>query len=393
MAASVDVQKIIDWLVDGVPGSTSPAQVVARLSPELVAAGVPLVQVQAFVRTLHPHLAGRSFRWEPDRPFEVLEHSYAYLQSNAFLESPAAAVFRTGAPVRCRPLDPEAEREFPLLKDLAADGITDYLAAPLTFISGQVHAITFATRHPDGFSEPQIGALLRVLGPLSRIAEIFALGRTAENLLNTYVGRNAGERIMAGNIHRGDTDTIRAVIWFSDLRGFTALAGTMPAGALIRVLNDLFECQVPAIERFGGEVLKFMGDGLLAIFPLEGGSKSPPDLCDAALDAVNAAFGALESLNRARSSRAVNPIHFGLALHVGDVAYGNIGGAGRLDFTCIGPAVNLASRLEGLTSKLGRNVVLSRDFARLTTRAVESVGTFELKGVADPEDVFAPVAG
>lgn len=386
------VQKIIDWLVDGVPGSPSPKHVVARMAPELIAAGVPVVRVQAFVRTLHPHLAGRSFAWELDKPFELLEHSYAYLQSDAFLASPAAAVFRTGASVRRRLLDADAPRDFTLLDELAADGITDYFAAPLTFISGQVHAITFATKHPAGFSDAQIAALQRILAPLSRIAEIFALTRTAENLLNTYVGRNAGERIMAGNIHRGDTDTIRAVIWFSDLRGFTALAGTMAPGALIRVLNDLFECQVPAIERFGGEVLKFMGDGLLAIFPLEGGSKSPPELCDAALDAVDAAYVALETLNRSRSARSVDPIQFGLALHVGDVAYGNIGGAGRLDFTCIGPAVNLASRLEGLTGKLGRSVVLSHDFSRLTTRAVVPIGTFELKGVAEPEEVFAPAA-
>ena len=387
----MNVQKIIDWLIDGVAGASSPPEVVERLGPALVAAGIPLTRVQAFVRTLHPHLAGRSFAWEADTPFELLEHSYAYLQSEAFLTSPAAAVFRTGAPVRRRLLDAATPRDFALLDELEAGGFTDYLAAPLTFLSGQVHAITFATRHPEGFSEEQIAALSSILAPLSRIAEIFALSRTAENLLNTYVGRNAGERIMAGNIHRGDTDTIRAVIWFSDLRGFTALAGTMPPGALIRVLNDLFECQVPAIERFGGEVLKFMGDGLLAIFPLEGASRSPPDLCDAALDAVDAAYQALETLNRARESRGVDPIHFGLALHVGDVAYGNIGGAGRLDFTCIGPAVNLASRLEGLTGKLGRNVVLSRDFARLTTRGVESLGPFNLKGVAEAEEVFAPI--
>jgi adenylate cyclase len=358
----------------------------------MVAAGVPLDRVEAFVRTLHPHIVGRSFFWEPEKGVAVRENSYAYLQSSEFLSSPAAAVFRSAEVVRRRLPEPDGGREFPLLAELAADGFTDYLAVPLVFMSGQVHAITFASRAASGFSDEHVAAILRLMRPLARVAEIFALSRTAANLLNTYVGRNAGERIMAGHIQRGDTDTIRAVLWFSDLRGFTALAGTMEPGALIRVLNDLFECQVPAIERRGGEVLKFMGDGLLAIFPTEGSARAPSELCNLAMEAADEAFASLQVLNETRTRRGADPIRFGLALHLGDVAYGNIGGAGRLDFTAIGPAVNLAARLEGLTGKLDRRVVLSRDFARLTTRPVEIVGTFELKGVADPVEVFAPAS-
>jgi adenylate cyclase len=385
-----DLRTIFDWLVDGAPGAPTPAHVVARMGPELVAAGVPVHRVVALVRTLHPHIIGRAFRWEPGKPVVVQEASYASMQSPVFLNSPAAAVFRTGEMVRRRLLDQGTPRDFPLLADLAAEGFTDYLAAPLTFLSGQVHAVTFATRDPGGFTEPQIAALLDLLRPLSRIAEIFALGRTAANLLNTYVGRNAGERIMAGHIQRGDTDTIRALVWFSDLRGFTALTDTMAPGAVIRMLNELFECQVAAIEQRGGEVLKFIGDGLLAIFPLEAAGRPPSELCDMALAAADEAFAALATLNGTRAARGDDPIRFGLALHLGDVAYGNIGGAGRLDFTCIGPAINLAARLEGLTGRLDRTVVLSHDFAKLTTRPVVSLGTFELKGVAEPQEVFAP---
>jgi adenylate cyclase len=148
---------------------------------------------------------------------------------------------------------------------------------------------------------------------------------------------------------------------------------------------------VPAIERHGGEVLKFMGDGLLAIFPVDGSTRTPTQLCDAAFGAANDAFAALETMNAKRVEKGEVSIRFGLSLHIGDVAYGNIGGAGRLDFTCIGPAVNLAARLEGLTGRLERSMVLSRDFARLTTRPVAPIGTFELKGVAEPETVFVPV--
>ena len=195
---------------------------------------------------------------------------------------------------------------------------------------------------------------------------------------------------MAGRILRGDIETIRAVIWFSDLRGFTAIAGSMEPAAVMGILNDLFDCQVPAIERRGGEVLKFMGDGLLAIFPIEEQSRPVRELCDLALEAVADAFGALERLNTTRSERGDAAIRFGLALHLGDVAYGNIGGSGRLDFTCIGTAVNVASRLEGLTERLGRPVVLSDEFARLTSRHVEPLGTHELRGVAELQRVWAP---
>jgi adenylate cyclase len=385
-----DIQTIFDWLVDGAPGAPSPSHMIARLGPDLVLAGVPIDRVESFVRTLHPHIVGRTFVWAPGRVIEVLENSYAYLQSPAFLHSPAAAVFRTGQALRRQLADPACPRDFTLLDDLRAEGFTDYLAAPITFISGQVHAITFATRRASGFSEAHVAALLRILQPLSRMAEIFALSRTAVTLLNTYVGRNAGERIMAGHIQRGDTDTLHAVIWFSDLRGFTALAGTMAPGALIHVLNDLFECQVSAIERHRGEVLKFMGDGLLAIFPIDAAESAPGALCDAALAAAQEAFAAVSALNEARSARGEGLIRLGLALHLGDVAYGNVGSAGRLDFTCIGEAVNFAARLEGLTSRLDRKVVLSEAFARVTTRPLTAAGTFELKGVAEPQPIFVP---
>lgn len=388
-----DVRSIFEWLVDGAPGAPGPAEVVARVSDGLLAAGVPLCRTAAFVRTLHPHILGRSFNWKPGEAVVVGEASYDVLQSDHFQKSPVAEVFRSGKTLRRKLVDPASPRDYPVLDDLAAQGITDYLVAPLVFLSGQVHAITFSSSAPDGFTDEHIAALLDLMRPLSRVAEIFALSRTAVNLLNTYVGRNAGERIIAGKIHRGDTDSIRAVVWFSDLRGFTALASTIPPNALIRVLNDVFECQVAAIEKRGGEVLKFIGDGLFAIFPIEGTDKTPGQLCDCALEAADDAFQRLRALNVTRAGRGEAPIRFGLALHLGEIAYGNIGSAGRLDFTCIGPAVNVAARLEGLTGKLERPLVVSADFAKLASRAMASLGSFELKGVTGTQEVLAPPNG
>jgi adenylate cyclase len=369
----LDVARIFDWLVDGAPGTSTPMDVISKMAPELVAAGVAIDRLEAFVRTLHPHIVGRSFVWEPGKAVLVRENKYAYLQSPEFLESPVAEVFKTGIGVR-RQGDAVPE-------DLRADGFVDYYAGPLRFMNGTNHAIAFASR--SAFSAEALAAIDSILRPLSRVAEILALSRTAANLLNTYVGHNAGERILAGNIQRGDTSSISAVLWFSDLRDFTALSADLGPAGIIRVLNELFDCQVPAIERHGGEVLKFIGDGLLAIFPLAG--KDAGVVCDGALAASDEAFAALAGVNQTRE----RPIRFGLALHVGDVAYGNIGGSSRLDFTCIGPAVNLAARLEGLTSKLGKPVVTSSDFARLTSRKLTSLGTFELKGVVEATEAFA----
>ncbi|MSP92051.1 MAG: adenylate/guanylate cyclase domain-containing protein [Myxococcales bacterium] len=381
------ISHIFDWLVDGAPGAPTPVHVVQRMGSELHEAGIPVHRIEAFVRTLHPHIVGRSFAWLLGGKVEVRENSYGYLHSAEFLGSPLATVFRDGQPIRRRLDRPGATSDYPLLAELAEAGYTDYFAAPLTFLSGQVHAITFATRAPAGFDDAHIAAIVTIVRPLSRVAEIFALTRTAANLLNTYVGHDAGERILQGRIQRGDTDSLRAVLWFSDLRGFTAMSATLEPRDIIRVLNDLFDCQVPAIERRGGQVLKFIGDGLLAIFPLDATGPAGPQ-CDAALDAAVEAFAALDVFNMTRTAAGMAPIRFGLALHVGEVAYGNIGGSNRLDFTCIGPAVNLAARLEGLTSGLGKHLVASAEFAKQTSRLSTMVGAFELKGVAQPVEVF-----
>lgn len=387
----IDVRHLRDWLIDGAPGARRPELIVERLGPALVEAGVPVHRVAAFVRTLHPHIAGRSFTWSYGGPVVIRELPYASLASPTFTGSPITHMAQTGEPLRRRIADPTAARDFPILEELAREGATDYLALPMRFLTGEVHAVTFATLAPGGFTDDHLAAIESLMPPLARVAEILALARTAANLLNTYVGHDAGERILAGKIRRGDTDAMQAVLWFSDLRGFTALSEQLTPADLIRVLNELFDCQVPVIERHGGEVLKFMGDGLLAIFPLAP-DVAPTAVCDTALAAAHEALDELATLNARRAELGAAPIRFGLALHVGEVAYGNIGGSGRLDFTCIGPAVNLASRLEGLTGKLGRSPLLSAEVARLVSADVEHVGTYELKGVAHEVDVYAPRA-
>lgn len=386
-------EDVFDWLVRGAPGAKRSPEVLEGACTRLREAGVPLDRSEAFVRTLHPHVVGRSFVWRVGAPVEVREHAYAHLRAPEFAEGPVGQVFHTAKTRRLRlggPADAGSSAAARAYGErLAAEGYTDLVVMPLAFLSGEVHAISMATRNEEGFSDAHLAAFERVVLPLTRVAEILALSRTAANLLDTYVGRGAGERILAGHIQRGDLEPIRAVIWFSDLRGFTALAAETTPGELIATLNEVFDCQVPVVQAAGGEVLKFMGDGMLAIVPLDDVARDA-EVCRRAIEASEASFALLEALNQRRVARGAPAVRFGLALHVGEVNYGNIGGAGRLDFTCIGPAVNLAARLEALTGKLGERVVLSEAFVRASGREATSLGEFELKGVTGLSRVFRP---
>jgi adenylate cyclase len=214
------------------------------------------------------------------------------------------------------------------------------------------------------------------------------LRRTAGNLLNTYVGRSAGERILAGKIRRGFLETIHAAIWLSDMRGFTMLAEQLPPRELVDLLNRYFDCQVPPIAAHGGEVLKFMGDGLLAIFPLAADGSDTGEVCRRALASAREARALIDTLDAPPGAEGGDAIRFGLALHMGEVMYGNIGGGNRLDFTCIGPAVNLAARLENVAAKLSKTIVASAEFAGHVPGAFTPLGEFAVAGFSAPQMVF-----
>src|SRR6202011_4693378 len=245
---------------------------------------------------------------------------------------------------------------------------------------GAVDTASCSTKQPSGFADSDIQRLERIVPALARVAEIRRLTRTAAVLLNTYVGHRTGERILAGQIRRGHTDLLHAAIWLSDLRGFTAISDRAPPVIVVDLLNRYFDCQVPAINAHGGEVLKFMGDGLLAIFPVADGGGDEAAVCAHALAAAREARDAVRELRYSLFGDPPQAVNFGLALHLGNVLYGNIGGANRLDFTCIGPAVNLAARI-GETNRRGRRVILaSSQFARNCPHELMPVGEFALRG-------------
>jgi adenylate cyclase len=377
-----NIRAIVEWLIDGARSAPLPQQVLAQLSERLVACGIPLWRVAVFVRTLHPQVMGRRFIWRPGTEVEVSEAPFELLESADFLQNPIAQVYATGCSVRRKLADPDCAADFPVLKELRAEGITDYLASPLLFSDGAIHAVTCTTRRPGGFTDAQIAGIEAIITPLARVAEIRALRRMGSTLLDTYVGHDAGERILAGHIRRGDIEEIHAAIWLSDMRGFTALADTVPPRELIGLLNRYFDCQVPVILDHGAEVLKFMGDGLLAIFTIAG---DEAEVCERTLAAARQAQTNVAALGRS----AMPGLRFGLALHIGDVLYGNIGSGNRLDFTCIGPAVNCAARIEKLTSQLGREILASDEFARHCPEEFTALGEFRLAGFSAPQPVFA----
>jgi adenylate cyclase len=377
----------ISWLADGARSAVRSQDVLEQLCLRLVGSGLPLWRVAVFVRTLHPLLMGRSFVWRPDREVEVSEAPFQFLDDTLFLTSPVQKIYLTGEAIRRRLAAPDCPDDFPFLKELRTDQVTDYLALPLNFTNGEIHVATFTTRQARGFSEDHVAALEAVGPPLARVAEVRALRVTAISLLNAYVGHKAGEQILAGRIRRGDVERIRAVIWLSDMRGFTRRADTMAPASLIELLNLFYDNLVPAIEAEGGEVLKFMGDGLLAIFRIPDGADAD-DACARALRAAKEAQRNVAALEGAGSADGVEPLRFGLALHVGDALYGNIGAGARLDFTCIGPSVNRAARLEKIASRLGRAVVASAAFARHMPEEFMTLGDFELAGFREPETVF-----
>jgi adenylate cyclase len=381
-----DLHKLTDWLIDGARSAASPTDRLAETCERLVAAGLPLWRVGIFVRTLHPDIYGQNFIWKPGAEVEVGTIDFQVLDSPGFHSSPLISVFRQGIEVRARADDPQSKR-FPIIEELRAEGVTDYIALPLPYIDGTVNASSWTTKQPGGFTDEQLAGLRRIVTPLARLSEIMNLRRIATNLLDTYVGNRAGERIMGGQIRRGHTETMHAAIWLSDLRGFTALSDRLPAETVVDILNHYFDCQVAAIRTHGGEVLKYMGDGLLAVFPIDEYVGDDEKVCSRVLEAARESRASVDALLYP-IGETVERFRFGVALHVGTILYGNIGGGSRLDFTCIGPAVNLAARLEKIASRLHRTVVASEGFAGICTGGWSDLGEFPIAGFSKAQRVY-----
>lgn len=385
--AAGELQSVADWLIDGARSARRVDQFVSQTCERMVECGLPLSRVGVFVSTLHPNMIGRNFIWRRGFGVSMGSMLYGSEESDDYLSSPLVTVFEQGREVRRRLVDSEVGNS-PFLAEMHASGATDYIALPIVMSDGAVHATSWLTDHSNGFQETQLDDLRSLLPILTRMIEVWLLRRTAAGLLDNYVGARAGARILAGQIRRGHTESMHAAIWLSDLRGFTPLSDRLPPEAIVDVLNTYFDCQVPAILDNGGEVLKFMGDGLLAVFPIAENEGDAALVCARVLDATRACRASIAAMNFAYGNETLDGFRFGLALHVGKVLYGNIGGGDRLDFTCIGPAVNLAARLEKIAGRLGRTVVASSAFAGHVDAGWTDLGMFSVAGFSAAQRVY-----
>jgi adenylate cyclase len=353
---------------------------------KLVRFGLPVWRASLGLEVLHPEVSGSLHVWTGEE-LSTRESARATAgTSPSYLNSPTRIVDETEQPFRRR-LDAPCP-DMPVLEDLRLLGATDYVMYPLPFLDRtRTAVIAFATRPPGGFTPVELDMLEFAANMVSSSIERHVLHRIAIDLLDTYVGPRTGRRIIEGRVDRGEADLIEAAIWFTDLRGFTHMSETVPIREVLTTLNAWFEIIGDVVEAHGGEVLKFIGDAVLAIFPTSA-ERSRTAACRDALAATQAFCSQVEAANEARAQGGGPPFAFGVALHIGEVAYGNIGARRRLDFTVIGPAVNRASRLQELAKNLGHQVVISRACAQEIDLPLVDIGRHSLRDIEKLQQVF-----
>ena len=388
-SAHSDSDEVVRWLTNDTRDERFLDNIFAELCVRIQQANIPVKRATLHIMIHHPQWLGARFVWADGmHEAEIARLDYDVRERSEYIGSPANEIHDGATEVRENlERDRSLGRKHAVFDEMRDKGLTDYVAWPFYHTLGKRHFVTFATDRPGGFDDAHIAALSKLLPVLALVSEIRVKNRLARTLLETYVGSHASELILAGATRRGTGTTVRAAILICDLRDFTRISDNWPRDDVIDLLNGYFDAMSEPIERHGGEILKFIGDGLLAIFPL-----SEPQACANLLRAVSEARQAMVALNQKNgeeSSRA--PLNYGIGVHVGDVMYGNIGSRTRLDFTVIGPAVNMASRLETLTKQIGKPVLLSRAFADFVKGEfdLERVGEYPVRGFNDPIELFA----
>jgi adenylate cyclase len=379
---------VVRWLTNDTRDERFLDNIFGEMCIRLRRAGIPVKRASLHVMIHHPQWLGGRIMWADGmREAALTRVDYDVRERSEYIDSPGNEIHEGAAEVRENlERDPSLGRKHAVYDEMRAKGLTDYVAWPLYHTLGKRHIVTFATDRPGGFDDTHVASLLSLLPVLALVSEIRVKNRLARTLLETYVGSHAGELILAGATRRGTGTTVSAAIMICDLRDFTRISDNWPRDDVIDLLNGYFDAMSEPIVRHGGEILKFIGDGMLAIIPL-----SEPKACANLLYAVAEARQAMVALNEKNSETGRASLNYGIGVHVGDVMYGNIGSRTRLDFTVIGPAVNMASRLEALTKQLNRTVLLSRAFADAVGGEfdLERVGEFPVRGFNDPIELFA----
>ena len=386
VAVNEAIEDITSWLLTKARKRSGPTEMFSAFCDMLVDAGVPLARASLAIETRHAEQAGLGWFWQPCKETDLQAFPYGSMAEDIYRHSPFARVHETGKWLR---LDVQTAPDdaFGIVPELKEAGITDYICIPLPFEATEYNGISFATDADAGFTTDHVRLLKGVLPAFQTVAEVMALNSRIKTVLRTYVGEEPQKRILAGDIHRGDIVRVRSAVMFIDMRNFTSLSMNMNAAELAEFLNRYYDCLVPAIEANGGEVLKFVGDGVLATFRT--GGKGAALAC---LRALAAARDVLDAVNRARNGGPGPKFSVKIALHFGSVAYGNIGSGERLDFTVIGRDVNVASRLTNLCGQLERMLLVSGEFHDRICNLVNFIpaGEHYLRGVPKKQRVYEP---
>jgi adenylate cyclase len=391
---SAQVAELAAWITEAGLAGQNEIAILTGFCERAVGFGLPIARAIVLADTLHPIYEGRAFRWNRDKDTTVLtEYGRTEEDLGRWQRSPFFYLERSGETLFRRRLTSAAKNEFSIFPELIAAGMTDYIAMVNRFaneaVIGDMDGIysSWATDAPAGFSDTHITDLHQLIPLLALTVKAASLARIAETLVQTYLGRDAGKRVLRGQIDRGITDQIEAALWFSDLRSYTRITDSAAPGEIIPLLNDYSDAIISAIYHEGGDVLKLIGDGVLAIFTGDNRLRA----CASAMAAAVAARQSVLELNRTRSAENLPVTDMYLALHVGTVFYGNIGSKERLDFTVIGPAVNEVSRIAAMCRSVDQPLLVSSAFAAALgdfRSHLVSVGRFALRGVAQPQELY-----
>lgn len=391
------LQETSDWLVTETLKGTSADRLLKVLCEKMLAGGIPIVRGNIACGQLHPLFKAFAVSWNRDTGLVRDRFTFEGAQTNGWAVSPLRAVLTEDRlDIRARLFLGEGVDEYPVLQEFKDQGYTDYYVTRQAFSSPASVALermdgcigSFATDDPNGFSDYCIAAIKRLFPRLAVALKTLVRETTAQNVASTYLGSQAGDRVLAGQIKRGDCESIRAAVWFSDMRRSTELADVMEPKEFLERLNRYFQCTAGSVLDHGGEVLRFIGDAVLAIFPINGpgGAERAGRM---AISAARDTMARIAETNADMPDYDQVPIEFGLGLHVGDVLFGNIGVAERLEFSVIGPTANEVARLEDLTKTLGRTILASDSFVSHTTADWEPMGSHRLRGVTDPQQIYS----
>jgi adenylate cyclase len=397
MAESSLIGQVTDWLVDQSLGEPDIVELFEGVCIRLHAIGVPVSRAMLMWSTLHPLFQAENVVWKTNQRAELRQFPHQDNSTEQWQRSIMRHMLESNITVlRRRLTGPAALLDFEILKDLAGEGYTDYLVMASELFARSIYSekasrrgmfVTWASDRPGGFSDDDLAALQRIQRRLAIACKTVIQSRISNNIAEAYLGRETGKRVLAGSIRLGDGEQTRALVWYSDLRSSTRLAETMPSRDFLDLLNVYFECSARPAIAAGGEVLAFIGDAVLAIFPIDNDAELP-GLTRKVTEALNKSLVLTDEINAERVSNGHEPIRYGIGLNVGEVMYGNIGVPERLAFSAIGPTVIEVARIEKMTKSLGSRVLATREVAAIEPKLWRSIGSHRLEGLGQPQELF-----